>query len=213
MKLLHRIVPMTNKDSDVPVFWSRSTLSLCLVVVLLCIVCQASLMTCEDTIQTSLKDDAIRLNLGSLQTANLELDLTITLTYHIVFFISMVFWMFLVWDAVMTFNTLQIISINFFNVAMFVYSILQLLQIETDKKNTARLFGDNPDVLAYLDSQGFKLARTALPVCIGLFIPIFAYLTVKLKGDFGWRKYRIAGGDKTIEQGEQNTDVKYTSDN
>ncbi|KAJ3251714.1 hypothetical protein HDU77_005699 [Chytriomyces hyalinus] len=200
MKLLHRIVPMTNKDSDVPVFWSRCTLSLCLVVVFLCIVFEAWLMSFEDTIETSLKNDAIRLNLDSLQTTNLQLDLTVTLTYHIVFFISMLFWLFLVWDAVMTFNTLQVISINVFNVAMFVYSVLQLLQIETDKKNTARLFGDDVDVLAYLDPHGFRVARTALPVCTGLFIPVFAYLTVKLKADFGWRKYRIAGGDKNIEQ-------------
>ncbi|KAI8829066.1 hypothetical protein BJ741DRAFT_624398 [Chytriomyces cf. hyalinus JEL632] len=199
-KLLHRIVPMTSQDSDVPVFWSRAALAVCLLVVLLCVAFEVWLIDCESGVHETLKNDAIRLNLDPVLSANLNIDLTVSFTYHAVFFLSLLFWLFLVWDAVMSFNTLQVLSINAYNVAVFVYSILQLLQIEADASNTSRMFRNDPGVLAYLGSANCKTAPSALPIFTSLFIPIFAYLTIKLKADFGWRKYRIAGGDKDLER-------------
>ncbi|KAJ3236834.1 hypothetical protein HDU81_010298 [Chytriomyces hyalinus] len=116
------------------------------------------LIDCESRVHDSLKNDAIRLNLDPILLANLNIELTVSITYH------------------------------------------SLFQIKADAVNTGRMFQSDPGVLAYLDSGDSKIASTALPVLTGLFIPIFACLTIKLKADFGWRKYRIAGGDKDLER-------------
>ncbi|KAJ3016361.1 UNVERIFIED_CONTAM: hypothetical protein HDU68_012249 [Siphonaria sp. JEL0065] len=113
------------------------------------------------------------------------------MTYESVFLASCGFWVFITWDGIMNLNTMEIISINFYNFGLFAYSITQIIQIAHDRTSLADSL---EDLSASQNSGTFLIAQLALPIVIGLYIPLFAYLTVKLIRDFGWRQYRITGG-------------------
>ncbi|KAJ3231707.1 hypothetical protein HDU78_007563 [Chytriomyces hyalinus] len=93
-------------------------------------------------------------------------------------------------------NTLQVISVNAYNVGLFVYSILQMQQINIhlqDVRETARI--DDP---LSNNSGLYYVAQILLIVLLGVFMPVFLYLTVKLYKEYEWRKVRISKGDLNL---------------
>ncbi|KAJ3239191.1 hypothetical protein HDU78_002993 [Chytriomyces hyalinus] len=188
--LLRRVVPTAGEGSDVPVLWSRRTLAACGIAFILGIVY-------EVWFQRFLVSSRLQLY---QESAAFTINYTLTILYHAVFFLIMSHWMYLVWDAVMTFNTLQVLSINLINFGAFISAILNVQQFEADKEDLARVLKSDPVMLAYLESSEYRVLRIAPALLAGCFLPLFAFFSVKLKADFGWRRYRIAGGDKAVER-------------
>ncbi|KAJ3090901.1 hypothetical protein HK100_007324 [Physocladia obscura] len=115
----------------------------------------------------------------------------VELTYHSVFLAAIGFWLFIMWNAVMHQNTIQVWSINCFNIGLLVYSALQIIQTNSDLKSVQKILEDKDraDDIGY-----FLAAQIILPCIFGLFIPVYAWLSYKLTKEFDWRMYRITGG-------------------
>ncbi|KAI8606916.1 hypothetical protein BC830DRAFT_1159829, partial [Chytriomyces sp. MP71] len=119
--------------------------------------------------------------------------------YHSVFLSGFVFLLAVVWDGVMHKNLMQVLSVNVYNVGLLVYSILQIVQVNNDlsflRDSLESTYWDDASNKGY-----FLAAQILLPVILGLFIPLFAYLTYRLHFEFGWRIYRVTGGSIQLEK-------------
>ncbi|KAJ3126194.1 hypothetical protein HK100_010398 [Physocladia obscura] len=117
----------------------------------------------------------------------------VQLTYNAVFLASTAFWFYLTYDAIMNVNIIQIISINFYNVGLFVYSITQIFQLIKDRAVVENELTGAASVNS--NNISFLAVQILIPIIIGIFIPLFIFLTCRLNQDFNWRQYRITGGD------------------
>ncbi|KAJ3032030.1 UNVERIFIED_CONTAM: hypothetical protein HDU68_008063 [Siphonaria sp. JEL0065] len=178
------------ETGDMKVLWAIRTLVSISVVAFLCAACEVWIMVNEATIKNNL--------LGSVKSNgayDIWLNFKVELTYHSVFLVSIGFWVFIVHNAIMHQNFIQVIAVNFYNGGLFIYSILQILQTANDLN---RVRSEVTDASVASNSGYFLAAQVLLPSIIGLYFPVFAFLTYKLFQEFGWRMYRITGGDKVI---------------
>ncbi|KAJ3074502.1 hypothetical protein HDU98_011092 [Podochytrium sp. JEL0797] len=188
---LEQIFPQ--EAGDLKVFWSKWALAATLVASLLCALCETWIMLNENAIKRDLL--GAQYQNGSDATYQIWTNFKVELTYHSIFLGSIGFWLFITWNGIMHQNLLQIFSINFFNIGLLVYSIMQILQTNNDL-NTVKSHLSDPTIAN--DSGSFLAAQILLPSVIAVFIPVFVFLTYKLKGEFGWRMYRITGGDPKV---------------
>ncbi|KAI9353690.1 hypothetical protein BDR26DRAFT_890155 [Obelidium mucronatum] len=77
--------------------------------------------------------------------------------------------------------------------------LLQILQTAKDLNLIDQADFSNPSLSSY-NSGYFLAAQLLLPVIIGVFIPVFAYFTYRMNLEFGWRQYRITGGNIKLEK-------------
>ncbi|KAI8989250.1 hypothetical protein BDB01DRAFT_718739, partial [Pilobolus umbonatus] len=110
--------------------------------------------------------------------------------YLIIFILSLLFQVGLVWDAVRQKNTIQIIAFLLFNLCCFSYGIFQFKQIANALE--AALGRDN----SLMD--GLQNIMVATPVIIGVCQLIYVYLGTRLYLEFGWRIYKKIGADPDI---------------
>ncbi|KAI9353692.1 hypothetical protein BDR26DRAFT_849057 [Obelidium mucronatum] len=178
------------ETGDMKVLWAKRTLAAIGAVAFLSAACEIWIIVNEATIKNHL--------LGSVTengANDIWFNFKVELTYHSVFLASIGFWVFVLWNAIMHQNFIQIIAINFYNFGLFIYSILQIVQTANDLNNVRGQVKD-PNVAS--NSGYFLAAQILLPSIIGLFIPIYCYLTFQLHREFGWRMYRITGGEKVV---------------
>ncbi|KAJ3405142.1 hypothetical protein HDU80_001872 [Chytriomyces hyalinus] len=172
-KFVQRIIPQ--QMDDVTVFWSKVTLVAIII---------AGILAPDYFFNEIL----LIVNAGLIVAA----------TYHAIYLAGFLFWVIVTWDGIMHKNVIQVISVNVYNVGLFVYSILQMQQIKNHMEDVRGAMVE-ADRLA--DNTGlFLVAQILLIVLLGLFTPVFAFLTYKLYGEFGWRQYRISSGNPALEK-------------
>ncbi|TPX49321.1 hypothetical protein CcCBS67573_g10165 [Chytriomyces confervae] len=185
---LKRVLPQ--QVDDVPVKWSRRTLLCTLIVVIICILAESWVMFLEADFRVavveSFPDDKMMITAANS-------NFKVSTTYHAVFQASFVFWMFMTYDAIKYYNLVQVIACNFYIAGLFVYSLLQIVQV---KKDTQEFTSGGEEIV----TGSFLASLVTLPCVIALYAPVFAYLTRRLHHDFGWRIFRIAGGNRTIDK-------------
>ncbi|KAJ3355347.1 hypothetical protein HDU83_003642 [Entophlyctis luteolus] len=194
--VLKRIIPQ--QTEDITVHWARRTLVAITIASILSIGCESWIIINERYSSSQLFDALASTNVATDSVDQVSSDLRVEVTYHSVFLGSLVFWLGITWDALLHQNLMQIVSINMYNVGLLVYASTQIAQTKMDTDSVASALPPN---LSDNSSSGlFLAAQIVLPVIIGLFIPVFAYLSYRLHFEFGWRQYRITGGDLELRR-------------
>ncbi|KAJ3353475.1 hypothetical protein HDU83_006757 [Entophlyctis luteolus] len=196
MDIVKRIIPQ--QTEDITVHWARRTLVSIIIASILTIGCESWIIINERYTSSQLAD-GLAINQVTQDSYDMVYsNLRVEVTYHSVFLGSLVFWLGVTWDALLHQNLMQIISVNLYNVGLLVYASIQIAQTKTDTDLASPYLPPN---LSDNSSSGlFLAAQIVLPVIIGLFIPIFAFLSYKLHFEFGWRQYRITGGDLELRR-------------
>ncbi|KAJ3016359.1 UNVERIFIED_CONTAM: hypothetical protein HDU68_012247 [Siphonaria sp. JEL0065] len=184
-ELIRRIIPQQTEDMTVR--WARTTLWTILTLSIFSIALEVWIIIQEIQAYTSfdgIDEEAINTDDMSQNNGNF----VIGVTYHIVYIGSILFFLLITWNGIMHQNSLQTMSINALNIALWVYSITQIIQTKND---LGLFFGDAP-----FDFKPFLFAQLPLAIIWGLFIPVYAFLSIRLRQEFAWRMYRITGGNK-----------------
>lgn len=100
----------------------------------------------------------------------------------------------LVWDALRSQNTIQIIGLVAMNFAITIYTAIQKDQVKTAVSNlvTGRFI-----TWDYWDAVDSYL--TALPCVVALGTIILGIIAWKLYGEFGWNIYKKIGADRRMK--------------
>lgn len=139
------------------------------------------------------------------QVDNLTQDLKTISVYLAVFVFGCVFQVLMSWDAVRLKNTLQLIGVLIFNLALTVTAAIEIRQVRDALNAQDRVAGgfpcpDDPNRLCRAQSlfpsvERYLIAVTA--VCF-LFEFLLAFLTFKLWKEFGWVIYQKIGADLRV---------------
>lgn len=99
----------------------------------------------------------------------------------------------LVYDALRSQNTIQIIGLVIMNLGVLVYTAIQKGQVAEAVRELARLrFID----ISYLDEISAYLI--AIPCIVALATVLMAFVAWKLYGEFGWNIYKQIGADRRL---------------
>ncbi|KAJ3400003.1 hypothetical protein CcCBS67573_g07487 [Chytriomyces confervae] len=176
--------------NHLPAYWSRVTLVVILIASLLAAACESWIMINDFRLKARLigqnKDMELFINKG----------FTIAEIYHGRYLAGFAFWFYVTWDGIMQKNPLQVISVNAYNVGLFVYSILQMQQIKVHLQDVRQKV-ETADPLSN-NSGLYFVAQILLIVLLGVFMPVFAFLTVKLHLEFKWRQFRVSNGKSSV---------------
>ncbi|ORY36808.1 hypothetical protein BCR33DRAFT_718513 [Rhizoclosmatium globosum] len=195
--IISRLIPQ--QTDDITVKWARYALVSVLVVTFLCAGAEIWIMVEESIVKNMVLDALVndKTNFDAAYDA-VWVNFRVGLTYHSVFLASIIFWLGCTWDGLLNKNIMQCFGINAYNVGILVYSLLQIKQTSNDFDRIAdNWVGFDKN---YYNSGYFLAAQILLPCLIGVFIPLFAYLTYRMFLEFGWRQYRITGGNKQLEK-------------
>ncbi|KAJ3231706.1 hypothetical protein HDU78_007562 [Chytriomyces hyalinus] len=194
-RVVASLIPQSK--GSIVVRWSQRTLAITALVMLLAIANEGWVMAAETGVKSQILQDmsSLRMAPGFLELAMfkeqvIEFSYKVSITYHSVFIAAMVFCLLMTWDGIMNSNIIQVISVNFHNLGLFIYSLLQIIQLRKDND----LLG-GPGFPAW-----FLASQIVLPCVLGIFLPTFAYLTFRTNSDFGWRIFKITGGDKAMDK-------------
>jgi len=114
--------------------------------------------------------------------------------YVSIFILSQVFQVVSVLDALLQKNSIQMFGLIFFNLATFVYSVIQLFQF---RKAFDIANGTIPDASEYANTGKF-VNNMLMVVCgvIGLCQLVYFWLVYKIYQEFGWSIYKRIGADR-----------------
>ncbi|KAI9226412.1 MAG: hypothetical protein DHS80DRAFT_18730, partial [Piptocephalis tieghemiana] len=112
--------------------------------------------------------------------------------YLMIFILAEVMQCILVWDAIRSQNTIQILGVVFFHACCFLYSCLQLSQIHLAYSN---LSSSEQDSASYPPYSRLQASLIIVIVVTGLSELAFLWLSWKLFQEFGWRIYKKIGAD------------------
>ncbi|KAF2277845.1 uncharacterized protein EI97DRAFT_274917 [Westerdykella ornata] len=116
-------------------------------------------------------------------------------TYLAVFMFGYIYQLLLVYDALRMKNTIQIIGLVMYNGGILLYAGIQFDQI----KDAIRTLDDQRFIkLHFWDS--IRPMLVALPVLMGLFTVIFAFLAWKLYDEFAWTIYKHISADVRMKR-------------
>jgi hypothetical protein len=114
--------------------------------------------------------------------------------YLIIFILSQVFQVVLVFDAISNKNTIQILGFVFFNLCCFMYSILQVAQVR------AALLMDYGTTVEL--QQEWKMVFTRMQTYIIVVIVVtalceifYGWMALRMYKEFGWSVYKKIGAD------------------
>ena len=119
-------------------------------------------------------------------------------TFLALFIFGFLYVLLLAWDALRLKNTIQIIGLCIANVALFIYTILQIDQIFesiTMLQQNGALIASDADLLT--DSKPFLIA---IPVVIGVATFIMAFLAWQLYREFAWDILKHIGADYRMKK-------------
>ncbi|KAK3822829.1 MAG: hypothetical protein J3Q66DRAFT_330223 [Benniella sp.] len=125
--------------------------------------------------------------------------------YMIVFVFAQLFQLVFAWDAVRAQNTIELISIVFFNLCCFAYSVFEISQSQRSlDQAAAKLFFDKD--LQVSQDKAVKLQGDIVPflrvvvAVIGVTQCIVIWLAYQLFQEFGWKIYKKIGADPKIKR-------------
>lgn len=121
-------------------------------------------------------------------------------TFLTLFIFGFIYVLFLAWDALRLKNTIQIIGLCIANLALMVYTLLQIDQINTsiDNLQDAGLLkpvAPNQDVW-----QACKPFLIAIPAIIGVVTIAMAYIAYQLYHEFAWDILKQIGADYRMKK-------------
>lgn len=116
-------------------------------------------------------------------------------TYLALFIFAELYQCLLTFDALRHKNTIQVIGLNLFSLAMLVYASIQYDQIYRAITNLT--------THKYYNSQSWMIMKAfiiAIPCVIGLALLLMSVFTYKLYGEFGWSIYKHVGADIRLKR-------------
>ncbi|KAK3329073.1 hypothetical protein B0H66DRAFT_571757 [Apodospora peruviana] len=121
-------------------------------------------------------------------------------TFLTLFIFGFLYVLLLAWDALRMKNTIQIIGLCVANLALLVYTILQIDQIDTsiDKlQNAGYLNQPTPDTDVWQACRPFLIA---IPAIIGVVTVGMAYIAYQLYHEFAWDILKQIGADYRMKK-------------
>lgn len=116
-------------------------------------------------------------------------------TYLALFIFAEIYQSLLTFDALRNKNTIQVIGLNLFSLAMLIYASIQYDQITNAIHNLT--------VDHYYNSNGSIIMKSfliAIPCVIGIAMLLMSFFTYKLYGEFGWSIYKHVGADIRLKR-------------
>ncbi|KAJ3305884.1 hypothetical protein HDU76_004924 [Blyttiomyces sp. JEL0837] len=207
LSYLARLFPQ--KKSDAGVFWSRVTLALLVLSACIQLALESALIADEQSLFAALKQipqDQLRNIPEDSPTKTFYEKFSAQYVYHSCFIATVLFGVYATWDAVIHQNIIQIIGMSLFNFGTFVFTIIQQQQafVSYDQLKS----DDVQNTLAYWNvvvddptkHGAFKIYLIMNILVSLVWMIIFIGLSYMLFKEFGWRIYRITGGDKAMEK-------------
>ncbi|KAL2165564.1 hypothetical protein VTH06DRAFT_866 [Thermothelomyces fergusii] len=121
-------------------------------------------------------------------------------TFLTLFIFGFLYILLLTWDALRLKNTIQIIGLCVANLAIFIYAILQIDQID---KSIARLLKENALKPDKEDRNVWALCKPFLitvPIVVGVVTVLMVLLAYKLYQDFAWDILKQIGADYRMKK-------------
>ncbi|SNX81323.1 uncharacterized protein MEPE_00028 [Melanopsichium pennsylvanicum] len=141
------------------------------------------------------------------QVDNFTQNLKTVSVYLAVFVFGCVFQVFIAWDAVRLKNTMQLIGVLIFNIALTITAAIEIRQVRDALNAQDRIAGgipceDNPNQLCRARSLFPSVERFLIVVTAVCFVSEIAmvYLWLKLWKEFGWVIYQKIGADLKIRR-------------
>ncbi|KAJ3412534.1 hypothetical protein HDV05_000615 [Chytridiales sp. JEL 0842] len=199
--LWKRLIPMPRED--LKVIWSRRTLVLVLIEAVVLIALEAYLMFAQNDLYYDLKrtrDFYESQNIPGVTSVNeLIMNFRAGAIYRSAFIASVVFGVYVSWDALLTQNLIEVISIIFYSIGQLVFTVIQIDQTNATFRTLSFTAPDGAsnDVSRY---PAYKASEITLVVVTAAWLIIYTFLAYKLKLEFGWTLYRLTGGDKALDR-------------
>ncbi|KAI9337369.1 hypothetical protein DFJ73DRAFT_849184 [Zopfochytrium polystomum] len=172
---------------DIQVFWSRLSLLLYVLQTLVLMGLEIAVLAFDGMVYFKSKAEDLD-----------EVSLKAGRTYHSAFLASLVFGLFVAWDAILHQNFVQTLAVLAFCVGCLVFAVIQILQSRSTLGTLTETNHGAPDPSTDYVIQYVLFGVTAA------WIPAFAYLCYRMFGEFGWTIYRATGGDKKMERAFRN---------
>lgn len=120
-------------------------------------------------------------------------------TFLTLFIFGFLYILLLTWDALRQKNTIQIIGLCVANLALFVYTILQIDQINTsiEKLLKAGVFVVNTDIDIWSATRPFLVTT---PAVIGVVTIAMSYFAYQLYREFAWDILKQIGADYRMKK-------------
>lgn len=152
------------------------------------------------------------MSLGAYQgNSDLESRYRTIPTFLTLFIFGFLYVLLLSWDALRQKNTIQIIGLCVANVALFVYTILQVDQISTSIDILLRNDAFAPTV-ADADANPWPMMRpflVATPAIIGVITIAMGYFAYQLYREFAWDILKQIGADYRMKKRFLHYQVRY----
>lgn len=159
-----------------------------------------------DTMQLSYVFARFQTDLVDKKTVNKAVDSELDAQYKTIptflalFIFGFIYVLLLAWDALRLKNTIQIIGLCIANLALMVYTLLQIDQINTsiDKLQEAKLLKEvAPGQDVWQASKPFLIA---IPAIIGVVTIAMAYIAYQLYHEFAWDILKQIGADYRMKK-------------
>lgn len=138
---------------------------------------------------------------------NFSQNLKTVSVYLAVFVFGCVFQVLIAWDAVRLKNTMQLIGVLIFNIALTITAAVEIRQVRDALNAQTRISGgipcpDSPNVLCPANSLFPSVERFLIAVAAVCFVAelVMAFLSFKLWKEFGWIIYQKIGADLRIRR-------------
>lgn len=118
-------------------------------------------------------------------------------TYLTLFIFGFVYQLVLVWDSLRLKNTIQVIGLCVYNVGMLVYASIQLDQIRRAIVGLQDRGYIPVDDDVWYDIKPFLMA---VPIIIGFFTAVMAFIAWKLYDEFAWTIYKHISADLRMKR-------------
>ncbi|KAK3393805.1 hypothetical protein B0H63DRAFT_28815 [Podospora didyma] len=168
-----------------------------LVVTLQALICVAFEAYVFGRSQTILTNKNIDKNLSQTDQQRLDSQYKTIPTFLALFIFGFLYVLLLTWDALRMKNTIQIIGLCVANLALLVYTILQIDQINTslDRLQVAGVI--DRDINVWEKTQPFLIA---IPAIIGVATLALAYFAYQLYCEFAWDILKHIGADYRMKK-------------
>ncbi|KAL7751427.1 hypothetical protein RI367_003287 [Sorochytrium milnesiophthora] len=118
--------------------------------------------------------------------------------YHVIFIMASLFQLFIVADALLSQNSIELVALNTMNFGLFIYSIMQLVQ----ERSFATLVNN---ALSQLSSDAATFTEPTVLMIINtvatlVFMAAGVWLSWKLHREFGWQIYKRIGADISLRK-------------
>jgi hypothetical protein len=118
-------------------------------------------------------------------------------TYLTLFIFGFLYQLVLVWDSLRMKNTIQVIGLCIYNIGMLVYASIQYDQIRRAIVGLNKIGRIKPGATVWEDIQPFLLA---VPIIIGFFTSVMAFIAWKLYDEFAWTIYKHISADLRMKR-------------